>query len=92
MHWRDNAACAKAENRDLFVIPEMGTYSHKRSFKARQVCIRQCQARAKCLIFALQMNDEYGILGGLLPSERRKITPKQFEEITGQPWSVALRR
>ncbi len=48
------------------------SYSPSEQIKALAIC-KRCQALFNCLGEAIQNKEEYGIWGGLLPSERRRL-------------------
>lgn len=60
--WKDRAAC-RDRNVELFFTPG-------REAEARSVCAR-CPVREECLDWALEMNVEYGVWGGLDERQRR---------------------
>ncbi len=72
--WMDDAACATADP-ELFFNPD-GTRSMTEYFsdvkKAKQVCSR-CPVVSRCLQYALEAGEHYGIWGGTTPRERRRM-------------------
>jgi WhiB family redox-sensing transcriptional regulator len=63
--WHENAACRKVSP-DLF-FPEGAT-----NIDAAKALCQSCEVRPDCLDFALTTGQEYGIWGGLEPSERKR--------------------
>jgi len=64
--WQDRALCAEVDP-ELF-FPEPGGSTGE----AKRVCMA-CEVRAECLEFALETGDQFGIYGGLSPTERRRL-------------------
>lgn len=64
--WTKDALCAQVDA-DLF-YPDAGGSSRA----AKAICGR-CDVRAECLDYALQMNEWFGIWGGLSDHERRRM-------------------
>lgn len=66
--WRSQAACARQGiDTDAF-YPE--TYTAQDTRYAKHIC-QDCPVRTQCLEEALRLHDEYGIWGGMTPTERR---------------------
>lgn len=68
-NWRLDALCAEVDS-ELF-FPERHADDGR---EARRVC-GLCEAREECLTYALVNYVEFGIWGGLGPSERRALRP-----------------
>lgn len=69
--WRELAACL-SENPELF-FPTSGTARGLlQVFRAKAVCIG-CPVRQRCLDYALDTRQAYGIWGGLSEDERRSL-------------------
>jgi WhiB family redox-sensing transcriptional regulator len=64
--WRELALCLQF-NGDLW-FPEKGE-----SPAAAKLLCGRCDARAECLEFALDTNEDYGIWGGLSTAERKAL-------------------
>lgn len=64
LDWRDDALCAGTDSEQWY--PEKGEAVRP----AKLIC-RRCPSRVPCLGFALDMQDPYGIWGGLSREERR---------------------
>jgi len=64
--WAARARCADADP-ELFFPPGDGPAT-----EARQIC-SQCPVRDDCLTYALDAGEQYGIWGGLDPTERRNL-------------------
>ena len=64
--WYSQARCAEADPEAWF--PEKG----RSTAYAKLVC-RMCEVRPRCLEFALETRQPYGVWGGASERERRKI-------------------
>lgn len=64
--WRDLAAC-EGVNQQIF-FPERGESTKK----AQGIC-RDCEVRIDCLTHAVEVNERFGIWGGLPERPRRRI-------------------
>lgn len=64
--WQDYANCRGADA-DLF-FPERGASTRK----AKAIC-GECQVRAQCLDFAIDVGEKFGIWGGMSERERRRV-------------------
>jgi hypothetical protein len=64
--WYEDALCAQVDQ-DMF-FPEKGGPTND----ARAVCA-MCPVASKCLDYALANHERFGIWGGLVPEERRKL-------------------
>jgi WhiB family transcriptional regulator, redox-sensing transcriptional regulator len=64
--WQANARCAEVDPEIFF--PERGGSSKA----ARAVCA-QCAVRDKCLEYALNNKEQFGIWGGTSERERRRL-------------------
>lgn len=71
-YWRDGAACAGTDPDLFFDRPGYEDAAHKRErvAAAKAICAG-CPVRAECLNWALAMDADYGIWGGLDEHERR---------------------
>lgn len=69
--WMDEAGCAGIGS-DWWYPPARRDGSDDSGREAKRVC-RSCPVRVECLEYALAINEEFGIWGGLTPGERRKI-------------------
>jgi len=67
--WREHAKCQFADPALFFPA---ATDNVAKVQAAKDVC-RTCRAKAACLQFALQTNQEAGIWGGTSEDERRKL-------------------
>lgn len=66
--WTIDAACADYDPDIWFPEwPKPNEYS-----LARRICAL-CPVRQECLIESLEMDDKYGMFGGLTPGEREKL-------------------
>ena len=66
LSWQDYANCRGADA-DLF-FPERGASTRK----AMAIC-GECQVRAECLDFAIEVGEKFGIWGGMSERERRRV-------------------
>lgn len=66
LSWQVHAKCLEADP-DLF-YPERGRSSRA----AKEVC-SQCPVRAECLRYALGNREQFGVWGGTVERERRKL-------------------
>ncbi len=64
--WRDYALCAQTDPEIFF--PEKGGSNRA----AKQVCA-SCFVRVQCLEWALETQQQHGVLGGLSDRERRRM-------------------
>ena len=64
--WMDGARCTEVDP-ELF-FPEKGGSTRE----AKKICI-SCEVRTTCLDWAIDNNEEFGILGGKSERERRAI-------------------
>ena len=64
--WRDHAPCAQTDPHLFF--PEKGGSARD----AKRVC-RGCEVRDKCLEYALNNDERFGVWGGLSERERRHL-------------------
>ncbi|KSZ60056.1 WhiB family transcriptional regulator [Rhodococcus pyridinivorans KG-16] len=71
--WQMGAACRDADG-SLFFHPdnERGDARESRMASAKKVCAR-CPVREKCLQYALDSGERYGIWGGLTEDERTRV-------------------
>ena len=68
--WQANALCAQTDPEAFF--PEKGGSTRE----AKKVC-RMCEVQQECLVYALRLDERYGIWGGLSERERRILKPKR---------------
>lgn len=71
MKWRDDAACLD-EDPELFFPIGAKEPAQFQIEEAKQVCSR-CDVRGACLLWALQVGEQYGVWGGLSEDERRGL-------------------
>lgn len=64
--WQIDALCAQTDPEAFF--PEKGGSTRD----AKKIC-ESCDVRARCLEFALEHDERFGIWGGLSERERRKL-------------------
>lgn len=70
--WRDRAACLDEDPETFFPIGESSQADLDTTRKAKAVCLR-CDVREKCLQWALETDQRWGIWGGLTERERKKL-------------------
>jgi WhiB family redox-sensing transcriptional regulator len=66
LRWKLDALCAQTDP-ELF-FPEKGGST----YDAKKVCLG-CDVRDRCLEYALERDESFGVWGGLSESERRKL-------------------
>jgi WhiB family redox-sensing transcriptional regulator len=66
LSWLDHGLCAQTDPDAFF--PDKGASSKA----AKQVC-RGCEVRERCLQYALDHNERFGVWGGLSDRERRQL-------------------
>lgn len=71
--WHLDALCAQVDT-ELF-FPEKGS-GHKTVRAAKRVC-DGCDVREKCLDFAVDNGERFGIWGGLTERERRRLAQER---------------
>jgi WhiB family redox-sensing transcriptional regulator len=81
--WMDRALCAQVGGDGWF--PDRGLTGDPADnamsvFEAKQVCGR-CPVRARCLEYALQNDERFGVWGGLSENERRRVRAEHMEVI-----------
>lgn len=78
--WRYRAACW-GEDPELFYLTgkEDAATAPPQIAEAKAVCHR-CPVQPECLAWALSVNDEYGILGGMSAEERKPLRRKVARE------------
>ena len=64
--WTEDALCAQIDHEEFF--PEKGGSTRE----AKKVCA-MCPVTAKCLEYALDNNERWGVWGGMSERERRKL-------------------
>ena len=76
--WRRNASCKDTDPELFFPIGTTGQALIQLS-EAKTVC-DECTVRGKCLDFALETNQDWGIWGGKSEDERREIRRRRAAE------------
>src|SRR3954463_1225284 len=64
--WQSDSLCAQTDPEAFF--PEKGGSTRD----AKQICA-SCEVRSRCLEYALETDERFGIWGGLSERERRKL-------------------
>ena len=67
LSWLDSANC-KNEDAELFYPKRNDSVAI-----AKEICHR-CIVIQECLNYAIEIEDDHGILGGTTPSERKRLT------------------
>ncbi|MFZ4515571.1 MAG: WhiB family transcriptional regulator [Acidimicrobiia bacterium] len=86
-NWRDRALCRDSNAELFFPIGSTGQALDMIE-AAREIC-NECTAKAQCLEFALQTNQEAGIWGGSTEEERRAIRKMWAEEADREAATVS---
>lgn len=66
LEWQERALCAQTDPEAFF--PEKGGSTRE----AKRIC-QSCEVRDKCLEYALEHDERFGIWGGLSERERRRL-------------------
>lgn len=69
--WRKDALCV-GKNVHLF-YPEVNVKGAIKQINAMKAICNMCPVKFECLEFAIENNEEYGIWGGMLANERKRI-------------------
>jgi WhiB family transcriptional regulator, redox-sensing transcriptional regulator len=81
--WRESAACRGDDPEIFFPIGKTGP-ALAQVQRAKAVCAH-CPVRPRCLAFALDTHQEYGIWGGYDEDERRILRRQQRHQHIGVP-------
>lgn len=71
MDWRGRAACLTKDPELFFPTGNKG-YALLQVENAKRVCAR-CVVRDRCLLWALEAGQDYGVWGGMSEDERRAL-------------------
>jgi len=82
------AACATVEPELFFPLYTVGGTGEAHEAQAKAVCAR-CPIKFECLEFALHTGDDWAILGGMTPAERRSLKRKNRPLVTFIPLEEA---
>jgi len=74
MSWVEFALCAQTDPEAFF--PDKGGGDNGTTRAAKRICL-ECFVREECLNYALTMNEDHGIWGGLGVGERRELRKKK---------------
>lgn len=75
-NWREAALCRGFDGEIFFPMSERpGTEGVE---YAKSICA-MCPVITECLAFALETGQDYGVFGGLAPSERRELSALRKE-------------
>lgn len=82
-HFPADALCATLDPHDLYPFhPDPS--DHEAIAEAKLIC-RQCPVAQSCLEYALTHRDDFAILGGTTPEERRAMTGKRRQRLFVEP-------
>jgi WhiB family redox-sensing transcriptional regulator len=70
--WQDDAICSQTDPEAFF--PEIGESSNK----AKNMCLLGCEAVQRCLVYALQNREQFGIWGGHSVLQRKKMLDEEL--------------
>lgn len=90
MSWRDHAACLSAETDLFFPIGSSGS-AVLQVLEAKQVCA-ECPVRVACLDWAVKLNVDHGVWGGLSEEERRSLKRRLTRKRAASATGPAVRR
>lgn len=77
MSWREGAYCL-GSSPDLFFF-EAGQ-SKRKNYAVNEFCSK-CKVKERCLEFALNNEERFGVWGGLTPSERNRILSERRKAV-----------
>ncbi|MGW0366169.1 WhiB family transcriptional regulator [Streptomyces sp. NPDC002990] len=78
--WQEEAACRSLGSRLFFhPVGERGRERERRDAAAKEVCAL-CPVQPDCLDHALQVQEPYGVWGGLSEAERRRLQARQDDQ------------
>lgn len=77
LSWQEGGKCSKADPETFF--PERGGSTKE----AKKVCVG-CTVKERCLKYALESNEQFGVWGGLSELERRRLKNKHVRESAAQ--------
>jgi WhiB family transcriptional regulator, redox-sensing transcriptional regulator len=89
MDWRAIAACRVEDPELFFPIGTTGP-AVRQAREAASICAR-CPAKAQCLSWALETNQDTGIWGGLGERERRSLRRRTLRAEAGDAATAADR-
>ena len=90
MNWRDRAACLSAETDLFFPIGSTGS-AVLQVHEAKRVCA-DCPVRADCLDWAVKLNVDHGVWGGLSEEERRSLKRRQTRKRAASAAGAVVRK
>ena len=77
--WQDRAACRGPEQSRTFFPPttlERRDEKDERESRAKAICAT-CSVRKPCLEYAVRINEQHGIWGGLNENERKVLIKRR---------------
>jgi WhiB family redox-sensing transcriptional regulator len=72
--WMENATCTSSD-------PDLWFSSNPFEIEAAKKSCRSCPVRDKCLEFALENNERYGVWGEKSPTQRERIKTKRRADV-----------
>lgn len=76
MDWRNLSACLHQDPELFFPLGDAAP-ARRQEEAARRVCAR-CPVRGQCLRWALESGEDFGVLGGMTPAERREMRQRRI--------------
>lgn len=67
--WMEQALCAQTGPADFMWFPDKSERAYS---DARRTCAA-CMVKRSCLEYALDIDDQWGMYGGLTPNERKQL-------------------
>jgi len=79
--WMDDAACSETADPEIFFPPRDKDTYKEISNLAKAMCfgenkVNPCPVRKQCLLYAIEMDEQHGIWGGLSHRERNALVRK----------------
>jgi hypothetical protein len=75
--WMDDAAC-RGEDVDYFFEYDLNGI---RANRVAEFCHMNCSVRAQCLEWALSVPEEFGVWGGVTPTERKRMIDSKSNNV-----------
>ena len=86
--WRSKAACRDKDPELFFPVGNTGA-AYQQIEEAKQVC-RTCDVIDQCLKYALEMNQDYGVWGGLSEDDRRALKRRAMRARRSQAMQMQI--
>ena len=82
--WLNSAKCVDVEDKDIFFPPRDKNLYKEIADKAKSICYGrdgkpECPVRVRCLLYAEEIDDQYGIFGGMSHRERNALKRKAMK-------------